>query len=77
MNTQHENCSRGPLTLKFYGVDDESLSEDEEEVEKQHDKYISNQVNDPIVSPSNGTNHYLTINHCYGKKKTYIYIFID
>lgn len=82
MNTQNENCSRGPLTLKFYGVDDESTTE-EEETEQQHhhhEKCISNPINDPIYSLSNGNNnHYLTINHCYGKINTlaeYIYIYL-
>ena len=57
MNGENEFASRGPLTLKFYGVDDETTSEEEEEEKSES------------ISPiCNGNNNHLTINRCYGKR---------
>jgi hypothetical protein len=60
MNEQDEPSSRGPLTLKFLGVDEVTTSEEEEENDLQ------THTSDPVVFPSNGNTHNLTVNHCYG-----------
>jgi hypothetical protein len=63
MNEQDEPPSRGPLTLKFFGIDDEPSS-DEEEVENND---IQNHTSDPVPLTCNGNTHNLTVNNCYGK----------
>ncbi len=68
MNEQDEPPSRGPLTLKFFGIDDEPSS-DEEEVENND---IQNHTSDPVPLTCNGNTHNLTVNNCYGKNKIMI-----
>lgn len=66
MTELDEISSRGPLTLKFFGVDDELTTDDDDEEEEGHD--IQPHTSDPVVSTCNGKTHNLTVNRCYGKK---------
>ncbi len=72
MTEQDEPSSRGPLTLKFFGVDDETTSDEEEE--EKNDTQIH--TSDPVILPCNGNNHSLTVNHCYGNNKTMIFFLL-
>jgi hypothetical protein len=65
-----EPSSRGPLTLKFLGVDDEITSDEEEENPTQTHTSV------PVINTCNGNSHSLTVNNCYGKN-LYIYDFIS
>lgn len=66
MSGEDEVSSRGPLTLKFFGVDDDETSSDEEKEEQGN----TNQTfaSDPVVNTCNGNSHSLTVNHCYGNR---------
>lgn len=64
MSGEEQSSSRGPLTLKFFGVDDDETSSDEEEQGNTNQTFTS----DPVVNTCNGNSHSLTINHCYGNK---------
>lgn len=72
-NEQDEPSSRGPLTLKFFGVDDDETSssgdEEEEEEQKQQEGNINQTyTSDLVVNTCNGNSHSLTVNNCYGKR---------
>jgi hypothetical protein len=69
MNEQDEPLSRGPVTLQFFGVENETTSdEDDEEEEEEEEKQNNIQTNssDPVVLTCNGNTHNLTVNSCYG-----------
>jgi hypothetical protein len=66
MNEQGDGLSRGPLALKFIGVDDETTSEEEED---KND--IQTNASNSVVITRNGGTHNLTVNNCYGNKKHY------
>jgi hypothetical protein len=51
-----ETSSRGPLTLKFVGVDDETTSEDNDEEEENN-----NNIQTHTSTICNGNNHNLTV----------------
>ncbi len=67
MNEQNEPSSRGPLTLKFFGVDNEATSDEEEEEEEE--THIPTHTSDSLVNTCNGNNHNLIVNRCYGNNK--------
>ncbi len=62
MNEAGNFSSRGPLTLTFTGVDDDTASEEQDE-EKNN---TQTQTPDSVLFPSNGNTHNLTVNSCYG-----------
>jgi len=71
MNEQGNGLSRGPLELKFIGVDDETTSEEEEEDKND----IQTNASNSVVIIRNGGTHNLTVNNCYGNKKHYLTCF--
>lgn len=74
MTELDEVSSRGPLTLKFFGVDDEITSDDDDEEEEQEEKHdIQTHTSDPVVFARNGNTHNLTVNNCYGKNYCMIF----
>jgi len=73
MTEQDEPISRGPLTLKFFGVDDETTSDEEEEEKNDTQTHRS----DPVILPCNGNTHNLTVNNCYGNNEILIFFIIN
>ncbi|CAF3695859.1 unnamed protein product [Adineta steineri] len=61
MNDQNELTVRGPITLKFTGVDDESVSEDDDDDNNDITTHTSNS----ILFTSNTDTHNLTVNSCH------------
>ena len=59
MTNQDDQPFHGPLTLRFTGVDDESVSEDE-------NNDITTQTSNPVVFTCNGNTNHLAVNNCYG-----------
>jgi hypothetical protein len=53
-----ETSSRGPLTLKFVGVNDETTSEDDDEEEEEEN---NNNIQTHTSAICNGNNHHLTV----------------
>jgi hypothetical protein len=65
MNEEEPLSSRGPLTLKFAGVDDEIASD--EDIQEEKTNHIQTHTPDSVLFTCNGDSHNLTVNRCYGK----------
>jgi hypothetical protein len=71
MNDEGSSSSRGPLTLKFTGVDDEATSDEEEEKEEEENNHIQTHTPDSVLVTRNGDTRNLTVNNGYGNNKSF------